>query len=171
MPNSNWSTQGDIRSETQGRSKTNGSHTDEWTLKDVGVEWQHTREYTHACTKGHPKPSERQVNMVCSWTVTFSCWGRLDQPSRWPLGQHARRPWLADGAELLNHSVSWFVFRDAGRSARWVTFEWNEGAEMQPRLTEIQFMGVFIHLTATLLGTACQCCESSREIFTTLGLE
>lgn len=119
MPISHWPTQEDIRSEVQGKSKTNGSHTDEWALKDVGVEWQHTRESTHTCTKGHPKPSERQVNTVCSWTMTFSCWERPGQPSRWPLGPHARRPWLADGAELLHHGVSWYVFRDAGRWAHW----------------------------------------------------
>lgn len=62
-------------------------------------------------TKGHPKPSERQVNMVCSWTMTFSPVkvDFINQPVD-PWGPHAHSPWLADGVELLNHSTSWYVF-------------------------------------------------------------
>lgn len=150
--------QGDIRSEAQGKSKTNGSPTDEWTLKDVGVEWQHTREYTHTHThtKGYPKPSERQVNMVCSWTMTFSCWGGLDQPSRWPLGPHARSPWLADGAELLNHSVSWYVFWYAGLSDVWLKWRGRNATQVNrsPFYGNIYSPAVhFIRRSLPVLGT------------------
>lgn len=147
MPISNRPTQGNVRLEAGARSKTNGSHT--WVDTKGRRSWVTTHPWVHTRTKGHPKPSERQVNMVCSWTMTFSCRGGLHQPSRWPLGPHAHSPWLADGAELLNHSVSRYVFWYVGRSARWGTFDWNKWAETRPRGTEVHFMGVFINPPST----------------------